>query len=153
FSSSDPSDAAWLSLIIPTITPIESPSPSVSEYEIVIVCILWFGGHTVVGLHVTMPSLHGVEPLPPARGCVGGCARAGTTAAAITRLAMTARMMVRFMGLPFFFEQPSRPLNRLEGTIPRDVTKLTISSQMGQATCGIRPGAAARPGQRRRPRR
>src|SRR5437870_13843429 len=31
------------------------------------VCILWFGGHTVVGLHVTVPSLQGTDPEPPVR--------------------------------------------------------------------------------------
>jgi hypothetical protein len=30
---------------------------------IVIVCILWFGGHSVVGDHVTFPSLHATLPV------------------------------------------------------------------------------------------
>src|SRR5438067_13923209 len=82
---------------MPTMTPVMSPSLSLSVYPIEIVCILWFGGHKVVGLHVTVPSLHGVEPLPVD---LCGAAPAGERAPTVKTAMPRTRATVRIMTLP-----------------------------------------------------
>src|SRR4051795_12678445 len=61
----------------------------------VTVCILWFGGHTDVGLQVTVPSAHGAVPSPWV--LFPGDAEAGMAiAAAATAAAPRARRLLTF---------------------------------------------------------
>src|SRR5438309_11338200 len=76
------------------------------------VCILWFGGHKVVGLQETVPSLHGVEPLPDD---LCGAAPAGARTPTVKTAMPTTRATVRIMTLP-----PRQvPLHRVAGQVRR----------------------------------